>query len=248
MAASSDDARSTSSGDRRKSARDVRSAPAGDRRTPARTSQYMIAPAGPGVSGQELAEQLNQFGNIEILRTRDRRDTTAPPIAVVRIADDAATALRRSAAGSLIIEPDLHLRAASFAGALSVLPTAAMMTAFGPDLKVTIRIVSEAGTPVEQTAVRLIGEQVSVQGLTDSDGRIDLTLQGEQPDTVAAIIVNPRSGFWGLWQHRPHLEADAVNTFTLKPLSLPEALDWGAQPCSLIRSRRNAAAPESGSL
>jgi len=177
MAASSDDARSTASGDRRKSARDARSAPAGDRRKPARTSQYLIAPARPGVSGQELAEQLNQFGNIEILRTRDRRDTT--PIAVVRIADDAATALRRSAAGSLIIEPDLHLRAASFAGASSVLPTAAMMTAFGPDLTVTIRIVSEAGTPVEQTAVRIIGEQVSVQGLTDSDGRVDLTLQGE---------------------------------------------------------------------
>jgi subtilisin len=235
MAASSDDARSTASGDRRKSARDARSAPAGDRRKPARTSQYMIAPAGPGVSGQALAEQLNQFGNIEILRTRDRRDTTAPPIAVVRIADDAATALRRSAAGSLIIEPDLHLRAASFAGASSVLPTAAMMTAFGPDLKVTIRIVSEAGTPVEQTAVRLIGEQVSVQGLTDSDGRIDLTLQGEQPDTVAAIFVNPRSGFWGLWQHRPHLEADAVNIFTLKPLSLPEALDWGGAAMQLDR-------------
>jgi len=57
MAASSDDARSTASGDRRKSARDARSAPAGDRRKPARTRQYMIAPAGPGVSGQALAEQ-----------------------------------------------------------------------------------------------------------------------------------------------------------------------------------------------
>ena len=61
MVASSDDARSTASGDRRKSARDARSAPAGDRRKPARTRQYMIAPAGPGVSGQELADQLNQF-------------------------------------------------------------------------------------------------------------------------------------------------------------------------------------------
>src|SRR5437879_13676507 len=105
MAASSDDARSTASGDRRKSARDARSAPAGDRRKPARIRQYMIAPAGPGVSGQELADQLNQFRNIEILRTRDRRDTTALPIAVVRTADDTATPSRRSPAASLLNEP-----------------------------------------------------------------------------------------------------------------------------------------------
>ena len=228
MAASRDDPRSTSSRDRRKSARDPRPDPGGDRRRPARTSQYMIAPAGLGVSGQALAERLNQFGNIEILRrTHDRRDAIAPAIAVVRMSDDAAAALRRSAAGTLIIEPDGHLRAASFVGASSFFPAAAMMTALGPDLKVTIRIVSEAGTPVEQAAVRLIGEQASIQGLTDSDGRVDLTLQGELPETVAAIFVNARSGFWGLWQHRPYLETDAVNTFTLKPLSLPEALDWG---------------------
>ncbi len=114
MAASRDDPRSTSSRDRRKSA-DPRPAPGGDRRKPTRTSQYMIAPAGLGVSGQALAERLNQFGNIEILRrTHDRRDAIAPAIAVVRMSDDAAAALRRSAAGTLIIEPDGHLRAASF--------------------------------------------------------------------------------------------------------------------------------------
>jgi subtilisin len=227
MAASQDDARSSASGDRRKSARDARSAPAGDRRKLTRTSQYMIAPAGPGVSGQALEERLNQFGNVEILRTRDRRDTIAPPIAVVRMADDAAAALRRIAAGTLIIEPDVLLRAASYVGARSVFPPAAMMTALGPDLKVKIRIVSEGGTPVERTVVRLLGERASIQGLTDDEGRVDLTLQGELPETVADILVNARSGFWGLWQQRPYLEADTVNTFTLKPLSLPEALDWG---------------------
>jgi subtilisin len=230
MAASSDDPRSTASTDRRKSAREPRPAAGeagGQRRKPVRTGQYMIAPAGPGVSGQALEERLNRFGKIEILRTRDRRDASVPPVAVVRMSGDVAAALRRSAASTLIIEPDLRLRAASSVGASSVLPPAAMMSALGPDLKVTIRIVTEAGAPVEQATVRLIGEQASVQGLTDGDGRIDLTLQGELPDTVAAIVVNPRSGSWGLWQQRPCLEADAVNSFTLDPLSLPEALDWG---------------------
>jgi subtilisin len=227
MAASPDDPRSTSSSDRRKSARDPRPSPGGDRRKPARTTQYMIAPARPGVSGQALTDQLSQFG-IETLRTYEARDAIfGAPIAVVRMSDDAAATLLRSAAGTLIIEPDVHLRAASFLAASSFFPPAAIATAFGPDMKLTIRIVSEAGTPVEQAAVRLIGEQAASQGLTDSDGRVDLTLQGELPETVSGIFVNARSGFWGLWQHRPYLEADAVNTLTLKPLSLPETLDWG---------------------
>lgn len=226
MAANPDDARSTATSDRRKSARDPRTASSSDRRKAARATQYMIAPATPGVTGEALAEQLGRLGNVEVLRSHDARDGIAPPIAIARMTDDAAAALRRSAAGTLIIEPDGYLRAASFAGASLFFP-AAMMTALGPDLKVTIRIVGEAAAPVEQAAVRLIGEQASIQGLTDSDGRVELTLQSELPETIAAIFVNARSGFWGLWQQRPYLEADAVNTFTLRPLRLPDALDWG---------------------
>jgi subtilisin len=227
MAASPDDPRSTPSGDRRKPARDARSAPGSDRRKLARATQYMIAPAEPGMTGQALADQLNRVGNIEILRTYAQRDAMSPPIAVVRMSDDNAAALRRSAASTLIIEADGYLRAAAFAGTSSFFPAAAMMTPFGPDLRVTIRILSEAGTPVEQAAVRLLGEHTSAQGLTDSDGKVDLTLNSELPETIAEIFVNARSTYWGLWQHRPYLEADAVNTFTLKPLSLPEGLDWG---------------------
>jgi hypothetical protein len=225
MAASSDDPRSTSS-DRRKSARDPRPASGSDRSKAARTPQYLIAPTGPGLGHKALAERLNQFANIEILRIYDQRDTILPPIAIVRMPDDTASALRRAESRTLIIEPDGRLRPASYAGA-PVFPAAAMMTALGPDLKVTIRIVSEADTPVEQAAVRLVGEQTSMQGLTDGDGRVDLSLQGELPETLAALFVNPRSPFWGLWQQRPQLEPDAVSTFTLKPLSPPGGLDWG---------------------
>jgi subtilisin len=220
--------RSTSSRDRRKPGRDTRSVPDGERRKPARTTQYMIAPAAPGATGRALADRLSQFGNIEILRSYDQRDTISPPIAVVRMPDETAAALRGSAAGSLIIEPDGHLRAAAFAGTSSFFPAAATMTPIGPDLRATIRILSEAGTPVEQAAVRLLGECASIQGLTDNDGKVDLTLMGELPETVVEMFVNARSGYWGLWQHRPVLEVDAANTFTLKPLSLPDALDWGA--------------------
>lgn len=213
MAASPDDARPTSIGNRSK---------------PVRNTQYMIAPAGPGISAQTLAEQLSQFGNI--LWTHDQRGVSGPPIAIVRMPDEAAAALRRSTAGSLIIEPDSHLRAASFAGpGAAFIPAAATMTALGPDLKVTIRIVSETGAPVEQANVQLVGEQASAQGQTDRDGNVDLMLRDEVPETIAAIFVNACSGHWGLWQQQPNIEANAVNTLTLRPLPLPGRLDWGGE-------------------
>src|SRR6266700_4961187 len=84
----------------------------------ARNRQYMIAPAGVGLTRQTLVDRLNKFENIEILRTYAERENICPPIAVVRASDEAAAVLRRSAAGAFVIEPDRTLRAASFVGAL----------------------------------------------------------------------------------------------------------------------------------
>jgi hypothetical protein len=108
-------------------------------------------------------------------------------------------------------------------------PAIAAMNALGPGFAVTIQVLTESGQPVEHAEVQLVGEQGAVQGLTDKDGKVDLTLYGELPDTVTELFVKPRSGYWGLWRHRPNLQADAVNTFTLESLSLPDALDWGGK-------------------
>ncbi len=210
MTASSDDTRSASRSDRRKPAElkgsgatassdDTRSAPRSDRRKPPRASHYMIAPAALGMTRQALVDREN------------------------------AAALRRSTAGAFVIEPDRDLRAASFAGTSSPFHAmaAAAMTPRGPGFTVTIQALSESGEPVEHAEVRLLGEQAAAQGLTGKDGRVDLTLHGERPETVAELFVNARSGYWGLWQHRPDLQADAVNSFTLEPLSLPDRRDWG---------------------
>lgn len=201
------------------------------RRQPAsaRNSQYMIAPAGLGVTRQSLVDRLNQIGNVEFVRTYPEREGISPPIAVVRASDESAAALRRSTAGGFIIEPDWHLRAASFAGASLQTPVIAAMTAFGPGFKVTVQALSESGEPVENAAVQLVGERGTVQGLTDREGKVDLTLFGELPETITELFIKPRSGHWGLWRHRPELRSDTLNAFTLEPLSLPEALHWGGQ-------------------
>jgi subtilisin len=214
MAASSDNTRSASRSDKTKPAR-------------APSNQFMIAPTTPGLTRQALIDRLNRFGEVEILRTYAERDNTSPPIAVVRMSDDNAAGLRR--AGAFIIEPDRHLRAASFAAAALPLHPMAAMIAPGPGFTVTVQILGENGEPVEQAEVRLLGEQAAVQALTGSDGKVNLTVPGELPETIAELLVRPRSGYWGLWRHRPILQVGAVNTFSLKPLSMSDALDWGGK-------------------
>jgi hypothetical protein len=221
MTASSDDTSFASRSDRRKFAS-------------TRNSYYMIAPSGLGVTRQTLIDRLNRVADVEVVQTYAERGTISPPIAVVRTSDENAAALRRSTGGALIIEPDRYLRAASFMGSSFMgssppSPAIAAMNALGPGFAVTIQVLTESGQPVEHAAVQLVGEQGAVQGLTDKDGKVDLTLYGELPDTVTELFVKPRSGYWGLWRHRPNLQADAVNTFTLESLSLPNALDWGGK-------------------
>jgi hypothetical protein len=222
MTASSDDTSSASRSNRRKAAS-------------ARHSYYMIAPAGPGETTQTLIDRLKRVADVEILQTYAERGTISPPVAVVRMSDENAAALRRSAGGALVIEPDRYLRAASFMGSsyVGASPPSqiiAAMNALGPGFAVTIRALSERDKPVEHVEVQLVGERgVVAQGLTDKDGKARLTLFGELPGTVTELFVKPRSGYWSLWRHRPNLQADAVNTFTLEPLSLPKAPDWGGK-------------------
>src|SRR5207302_448456 len=140
-----------------------------------------------------------------------------------------AALLRRSAAGAFVIEPDRTLRAASFVGALPQTPMISAMTAFGPGLTVTIQASSATGGSIAHAAVQLVGEQATAQGLTDRDGKVELTLLGELSETVTELFIRARAGHWGLWRHRPELRAGSVNSFTLEPLSLPEALDWSGR-------------------
>lgn len=208
---------------------DTSAATRSDRRKPAtpQRSHYMIAPLIPGMTRQALVDRLNRLGDVEILRTYAEQDAVSPPIAVVRASDENAATLRRATAGAFIVEPDRSLRAASFAAPSPALHAMAAMTALGPDFTVTIQVLSESGEPVPQAEARLLGEQATAQGLTGNDGKVDLTLRGELPETVAGLFINARSGHWGLWRPRPDLQAGTVNSFALEPLSLPDALDWG---------------------
>jgi hypothetical protein len=220
MTASADDTRPDSRSDSRSDRR---------KRPSARNSQYMIAPTAPGSTKQMLIDRLDRVGGIEIVRTHAEHGTLSAPVAVAHMSDENATALQRSSGGTLVIEPDRILRAASFAGYSPQSQATAMTTALGPGFTVTIQALTESGQPVRHAEVRLVGEHDAAQGLTDKQGKVDLTLYGEFPDTMTELFIKPRSGYRGLWRHQPELQAGAANTFTLEALSLPNELDWGGK-------------------
>ncbi len=203
----------------------------GDRRksTGVRKDYYMIAPAGPGVTRQALIDRINRADDVEIALTYKERGTISPPIAVVRASDEGAALLRRSSGGALLIEPDRYLRAASFMGVSPPSQTMAAINALGQEFAVTIRVLTASSQPLERAEVQIVGEQGAARGLTDKDGKVELALYGERPDTISDLFVKPRAGYWGLWRRRPNLQADTVNSFTLEPLSLPEGMDWGGK-------------------
>jgi hypothetical protein len=214
MTASLDDTSSTPRSDRRKSAR-------------VRSRHYMIAPAAPGVTRQTLIDRLKSAADVEIVQTYAvERGNISPPIAVVRMTDVSAAALRRSTGDTLVIEPDRYLRAASFVG--SSRATAAM-SPLSPGFATTIQAVSESGQPVEHAEVQIAGEQGVARGLTGKDGKVDFTLYGELPETITELLVKARSGYRALWRRWPNLQVDAVNKFSLEPLPQPKAPDWGAK-------------------
>jgi subtilisin len=210
---------------------EIGSIPRGDgsKRLSARNSQYMIAPAGLGPTKEMLIDRLNRIAGVEIVRSYAARGTVCPPFAVVLMSDENAAALRRSTGGTLVVEADHRLRAASFDASSSLPRPTSSMHALGPGFEATIEVLNESDRPVEHAEVQLMGEQWSAQGLTGKDGRVDLALYGELPDTVTELVVKPRSGCWGLWQRRPELQIDATNTVTLRSLSPLDELDWGGK-------------------
>src|ERR1700716_4561594 len=125
MTASSDDTSFASRSNRRKFAS-------------TRNSYYMIAPSGLGVTRQTLIDRLSRVADVEVVQTYAERGAISPPIAVVRMSDENAAALRRSTGGALVIEQDRYLRAASFAGSSTPFQAIAAVNALSPGFAVTI--------------------------------------------------------------------------------------------------------------
>jgi hypothetical protein len=198
----------------------------------ARTGQYMIAPADRSVTTEVLIQRLRDLGIADVLRTLESRGTASPPVAVVRMSPEKAATLRASAGGALIVEADAPLRAASMGmtpASVCAAVTAAVAIPSGPGFATTIQVLSEAEEPIERAVVKLVGQHWTTQGVTDSAGKVALNLIGELPARVTELLIKPRAGFWSLCRINPELQADTVNTITLRPLTQADELGWGGR-------------------
>jgi hypothetical protein len=208
----------------------------GDGRPATRSREYMIAPAVAGTTVQNLIDQLDRSGGVQIVRTHAEQSAIAPPVCVALMSEERAAALSGSAAGTLVIEPNAPLRAAELAGlSLPLIQPGAALRSIGPNIEVAIQVLTDDDQPLEGAEVQIFGEQSAAQGVTGPDGNVRLLLRGEWPETVTAVLVRPPSGCWGLWWHRPELRADVVNTVRLQRLALNGEADWGGRAMGLDR-------------
>src|SRR5215831_518463 len=197
-----------------------------------RSSQFMIAPTAPGIGESAVVRRLEDAGG-EVVRTLITQRASGPPVVVARLTPEKAAALRHAAGGMLVVEVDEPLRCATAFSAAMHGP--AVTTTLGSEFTTTIQVLSESDAPLDQAEVQLVGEKWRAQGFTASDGKIDLTLCGELPDTLMELIVRPRVDHWGLWKSEPELQPNAVNVVALRPLSEMRDLGWGGSALRLDR-------------
>lgn len=138
---------------------------------------------------------------------------------VARMQEEKAQALALQAQGQLIVERDqpLQLFDADY-------PQPAMVSynmplggsAFSAEFQLSGR-----GQAVEGAEVYLFGSLLPARGVSDANGRVRLTLQGDSAASVRRLYVKPRADFWSFWQERPDICTDQLNTISLRALS-----DW----------------------
>jgi subtilisin len=201
---------------------------------PVRHAQYMISAIAHGLTEQQLIKFVQDSGGIDIARSLATEGSICPPAVVVRTTAEKITSLRRSTAGTMLIEADQLLRPASLARPTSI-GAPGVTSALGPGFTTTVQVVGENDEPITGAEVQLVGQQWTAQGMTGDDGSIELTLHGELPDTVTQIIVKPRSNYWGLWRTHPDLQEDAVNVVALRRLSEFANPGWGGQAMQFDR-------------
>jgi subtilisin len=200
-----------------------------------RGGQYLVAPTNLNVNEQALLERLGRLTEAEVVRTVVAETRIGPPIAVVRMTPRQVAALRRSAAGTLVVERDVPLVPAALLTADGRSSAPEVARALGPGFSTTVQVLSENDQPVEQAEVQIFGQTFAAQGITGKDGKVELGLYGELPETVRGLLIKPPADAWGLWKHNPNLQADAVNSVSLRTLPEPKTYGWGAQAMSFDR-------------
>lgn len=192
-----------------------------------RPGQYLVTPRDGGQSAETLARQLREVGGgAEVVRLFTPQRVPASPVAVVRMTAGQADACRQAMRGSWLIEADEMLHPLNQVLPRVTLSSAA--TAIGSGFTATVQVVGENDEQLERAIVQLVGQNGSAEGETGADGRVGLTLFGESPDTVTALVVKPRLGYWNFCKVDPQVQASGTNLVRLTRIDLKQPA-WGGE-------------------
>lgn len=141
-------------------------------------------------------------------------------VLVALMHEDKAQALAQQAQGQLIVERDqpLQLHDVNYAQtpAMSNCNLPVSGAAFTAEF-----VVMGKDQPVAGAEVYLFGSLLPAHGITDTNGRVTLTLFGESAASVRKLYVKPRADFWSFYQEQPDVSDSELNLVGLRALS-----DW----------------------
>jgi subtilisin len=189
-----------------------------------------------------LEQALESMDGVNVL---ERLGVKGETTFVVATDVGGAQQLRDQLGEAVIVEPDAPL-------SLLASPARAPIEAMASDLglvplgdAVAVRVSVRGRTnhaPIAGAAVYLVGSLLPIQGVTDGNGDVTLTLLGEAPDALRGLYVKPRDDYWSLWIANPALDSARVNSVTLRRLDegpdvdgFPQrdAYGWGQRAMSL---------------
>lgn len=144
-------------------------------------------------------------------------------VLVTRMAEEKASALAMQSQGQLIVERDQNLQLLDINYPQSEMVSYSLPTT-GNALTAEF-LVTAQDKPVEGAEVYLFGSLLPAHGITDTSGKVKLTLFGESAASVRRLYIKPRMDYWSFYQEQPDISDEEINVISLRALS-----DWPSLP------------------
>jgi subtilisin family serine protease len=141
------------------------------------------------------------------------------------------------ALAGVVLEPDAPV---TCGGCIRVQQSSSVLSPSTTRVTAEFTVIGKNDAPIEAAAVSLLGSFGAAQGLTDSRGRVKLTLFAESPPNLAALHVQPRADYWSYWIAHPAIDVMQPTRIRLAPLdqAFPQFPDqplvgWGLKAMRL---------------
>ncbi|WP_241564822.1 S8 family peptidase [Nonomuraea polychroma] len=202
----------------------------------ARLQRYMLAAKSPmQLMGAGMAEQpvspaalhqmLQEDSRVQVVRRLQPARATlfstavAVPEIVVAEMDVEYARMLRQQLPQVQIERDRLLTLAKSTPTIDTVHAEPLLTPLGLQTTISFLVQDAAATPLRDATIHVMGTAGRFQAVTGNDGRAQVTLFGDTPQSVQSVLVMPAHGHWNWRMDRPALSPTRDNVVTLRKLS-----------------------------